>query len=282
VYVDVDSSALVFDSALTLPDGSSGPDLDNQGDTVTYDGNDYEKSNGWIRNTEKRWNPNLVRLDTAGGRAGFVVGPRRNYFGQGTLESRPVVLLASYGANHTSNDGLPSSPDGTSSKVTYCTSFNLAAGAIMNTAESYNGRALGGLGQNPGIEQGQIAKFSGAGGTFAIGHVWEPFTWYLADNYYLCSNFLLGNLTWGEAAWTAIPVLSWQHVVLGDPLARVQRSSEDVDRNGVVDIDDLYAWEQGRGVRDVNRSGTADATDRNILLGVLRYGEWAEMNRARK
>lgn len=282
VYLDVDTAAIVFDSALTLPDGSAGPDLDNQGDTVTYDGNDYEKSSGWIKNTEKRWNPSLVRLDTAGGRAGFVVGPLRNYFGQGTLESRPVVLLASYGANHTTNDGLPSSPDGTSSKVTYCTSFNLAAGAIMNTAESYNARALGGLGQNPGIEQGQIADFIGAGGTFAIGHVWEPFTWYLADNYYVCSNFLLGNLTWGEAAWTAIPVLSWQHVVLGDPLARVQRSSEDVNRDRAVDIEDLYAWEQGRGVRDINRSGTVDATDRNILLGVLRYGEWAEMNRARR
>ncbi len=281
LYVDVDSAAMVFDEALTLPDGTAGPDLDNQGEPLVYDGNDYEKSVDWIKNTDKRWNPSLIRLDTAGGRAGFVVGPRHNYYGQGTLETRPVVLLASYGANHTTNDGLPSSPDGTSSKVTYCSSFNLAPGAIMNTTESYNGRAFGGLGQNPGIEQGQIAAFIGAGGTFAIGHVWEPFTWYLADNYYLCSNFLLGNLTWGEAAWTAIPVLSWQHVVLGDPLARVTRSSEDVNRDGRVDIDDLYAWEQGRGVRDINRSGAADAADRNILLGVLRWGEWAAMNRRR-
>lgn len=282
IYLDVDTAAMVFDESLSLPDGTSGSDLDNQGETLINDGNDYEKTATWLASTDKRWNPALARLDTLGGRAGMVVGPRINYFGQGTLETRPVVLLASYGANAASNDGLPSSPDGTSSKTTYCRSFNLANGAIMNSIESYNGRDFGGLGQNPSVPQGQIADFLSAGGTFGVGYVWEPFTWYLVDNYGLVTNFLLGNLTWGEAAWTAIPVLSWQHVVLGDPLARVIRSSEDVNRDGTVDIEDLYAWEQGRGHRDINRSGAADATDRNILLNVLRFGERDDMRRLRR
>jgi len=282
IYLNMDTGALLFDQSLTLPGGGSGFDLDNQGELLINDGNDYEKSAAWLTGTDKRWNPSLVRVDTAGGRAGFVIGPRVQYPSQGTLETRPIVLLATYGANSASNDGLPASPDGTSSTTTYVKSFNLASGAIMNSIESYNGRAFGGLGQNPSIPQGQIADFIAAGGTFGVGHVWEPFVWYLPDNYYLVTNFLLGYMTWGEAAWTAIPVLSWQHVVIGDPLAKVTRSSEDVNRDGHVDIDDLYAWEQGSGQRDINRSGSADSADRTILINTLRNEERDEMSRYRR
>ena len=43
------------------------------------------------------------------------------------------------------------------------------------------------------------------------------FSFAVADNEILLDNFLNRGLTWAEAAWSAIPVLSWQHVVLGDP-----------------------------------------------------------------
>ena len=45
----------------------------------------------------------------------------------------------------------------------------------------------------------------------------------MPDNEYLLFNFLVNRLTWAEAAWSSIPALSWQHVVLGDPLARLER-----------------------------------------------------------
>lgn len=50
----------------------------------------------------------------------------------------------------------------------------------------------------------------------------------------------------------------------------------DVTGNGIVDIDDLYAWEQGRGNRDVNGDGVVDETDRQLLIGELRQGEFDE------
>jgi len=35
----------------------------------------------------------------------------------------------------------------------------------------------------------------------------------------------------------------------------------DVDQNGVVNLDDLHAWHQGAGARDVNRDGAVNASD---------------------
>jgi hypothetical protein len=60
-------------------------------------------------------------------------------------------------------------------------------------------------------------------------------------------------------------------IVLGDPLARPSRSSENIDANGRVNIDDLYAYEATPV--DINRSGAADAADRAVMLRVLRYNE---------
>ncbi len=47
----------------------------------------------------------------------------------------------------------------------------------------------------------------------------------------------------------------------------------DINGDGLVDIDDLYAWEQGRGDRDVDGDGTIDATDRTLLIRELRREE---------
>ena len=60
-------------------------------------------------------------------------------------------------------------------------------------------------------------------------------------------------------------------IVIGDPLARPMRSSENIDGNTRVNIDDLYAYD--RAPVDINRSGAADAADRAILMRVLRYNE---------
>lgn len=52
-------------------------------------------------------------------------------------------------------------------------------------------------------------------------------------------------------------------------------SRYDVNADGRVSIDDLYAWEQGVGVRDVNADGAINETDRALLVSRLRAGEWA-------
>lgn len=47
----------------------------------------------------------------------------------------------------------------------------------------------------------------------------------------------------------------------------------DLTGDASVSIDDLYAWEQGLGPRDVDRSGTSDGADRAFLLFELRRNE---------
>ncbi len=52
-----------------------------------------------------------------------------------------------------------------------------------------------------------------------------------------------------------------------------QSPSFDVNSDGRVDIEDLYAWEQGRGRRDVDGNGEVTGEDRNLLIAELRREE---------
>ncbi len=142
---------------------------------------------------------------------------------------RPVAAYASYGENHINN------PPGLG---TYLEGFQFARAAVFNTAESYNGRAFNGKGTL--FNQEQVADFIALGGTFGIGNVWEPFAFTLPDNEFLFTNFLVNGLSWAEAAWSSIPVLSWMHVVVGDPLATaaIVDQPADFDADGDVDADD--------------------------------------------
>jgi hypothetical protein len=157
-------------------------------------------------------------------------------FIHGTEETVPLIAYASYGENHDLS-GAGENPPG---NATYIESFTFAQGAIFNTAESYNGRALNGLGTLFGLEQ--VADFLSAGGTFAVGHVFEPFTFTLPDNEFLFVHMLDRGRTWAEAAYASLPALSWQHLVVGDPLGRI-RILGDLDDNGDVNLTDYSLFE---------------------------------------
>lgn len=78
-------------------------------------------------------------------------------------------------------------------------------------------------------------------------------------------------MSFAEAAWASVPALSWQQVVVGDPLARVVRSGESVDAGDVgVNIDDMYQWEWQPV--DINRDGQANGTDRRLIESSMRPG----------
>ena len=130
-------------------------------------------------------------------------------------ETNPIIAYSSYGENHDAIAALGENPPG---GATYINGYDFPPGAIFNTYESDNGRALNGLGSVFGLEQ--LADFLAAGGTFAVGNVYEPFTFTIADNEFLFVNFLVNGLTWGEAAYTSLPALSWQQIVVGDPLSK--------------------------------------------------------------
>lgn len=56
----------------------------------------------------------------------------------------------------------------------------------------------------------------------------------------------------------------------------------DVDGDGRVDIDDLYAWYQNGPNKDVNRDGTVDQADKQALEGELRRYEIEDMSWGRR
>lgn len=263
--VDVERARIVLDESGSngIADEAPNHELDNQEPIFLWGGDDFEMSRDLLL-ADGRFRAENIVYDAAGDVRGFCVGPRIGFQGRARVVEGPVVLLASEGGN--AGGAKPVALDGREAGAIYAESFEYAPGAIFLSIESYNGRDFGGVGGWPGQQQG--AEFVRAGGTFAILTVWEPFAFSAPQSFRIVKNFLLGELTWAEAAYSAIPVLSWQHMVLGDPLARVVRSSEDLNGDGVVDEKDLEAFDALP--RDVNRDGRVDETDRGLIEAAMR------------
>lgn len=279
-YYDIPNSALLLDESDSdgVANGAANAELDNSssGFPNLWDSDDYERTRDET-NADGRM-PALTRYNALGGGAQFFVGPRIVWQPPGAITiTQNVVLVASLGSNHTGRPRRDS--DGALADTFYATSFNYGDGAIFNTIESYNGRDFGGLGLGSTPQQ-QASSFLAAGGTYAIGNVWEPIADSVPDNRYLARNFIRGTLSWAEASWSSIPALSWMQISVGDPLGRAQRSSEDIDANRRVNVDDLYAWEAFP--RDINASGAADATDRAFVVNALRSWERSDIESGRQ
>lgn len=279
LVVNVNTASFVMDEsgASAVTDSTANTEYDNQGENVVYGGDDYEQTRDAII-ADNRFVAAKVRYNASSGANSFVVGPLISYGGQGLIVSDPLLLLSSYGAN-SSFPAPGESPDlGTNVRTTYATSFNLAPGAVFTSMESFNGRDFWNLGQAAAFPQQQAAAFLAAGGTFAIGNTWEPFTFSMPDDLQLAKNFFLGNLSWGEAAYSALPGLSFQQIVLGDPLARVVRSSDDLDGDNRITIEDLYGWFAATTTRqDLNRSGTVTDADRKFVEDGVRSSRDTDM-----
>lgn len=258
-------------------------DNDNSAFAALRASDDYETARNLLQ-TDGRFSAANIRYNALAGSNNFFVGSRLAFLpGQGILlpDNRPLILLATYGANHEpANVGTPFLADGSPGFSVYGNSYFFAPGSVYNSIESFNGRDFGGLGQLSFAPQMQAADILAAGGTFALCNCWEPLADTVPDNAYVVQNFLLGNMTWGEAAWTSIPALSWMQIVIGDPLARVRRSSEDVSGDGRVSIEDLYSWEQSPV--DINRDASTNAADRAILVRTLRAWERMELTDGRR
>jgi hypothetical protein len=197
----VDDSPRDLDNAALFSPASADPG---------YGGNDYDESAALLAG---QYNALVTDLNDPTADP-FLIGT--NNPSQVTAASKqsiagPVAYLASYGQNHST----------TEDEANYVNTFNgqLVDGAIFNTIESFNGRAFGGLGTLG--DQGQVSGWLANGGTFGVGNVWEPFAHTVANNEMILTNVLFNNLTFVEAAWSSIPWISWQQIVVGDPLATI-------------------------------------------------------------
>lgn len=135
--------------------------------------------------------------------------------------------------------------------------FNTTNGAVFCSIESFNAVTMF---SNASSSQAKIVDFITIGGTAAIGHSFEPLSDATIDTEFLFYNLLadsdsdgFADMTFIEAAFTAIPYLSWSEVVIGDPLMRIAYGPGgeaeyivpgDVDGNGQIDVSDVYWWTQ--------------------------------------
>lgn len=257
------TSGFVFDN--------DGRGFDNAGPpggptSLLNNGADFQQASNAII-FDGRYISGSVTFNNAGSYSAFVVGPLVAYPPTPLIVSRPLLMLSSMGANHTGVSGAPA--------TTYATSFNLQPGAVFHSIESYNGRDFGNLGQNPFAPQQQASSALAAGFTFAVANVWEPLANTVSDQFRIAQNFYLGNMSWAEAAYTSLPVLSWQQIVLGDPLARPRRDRDDINGDGRVNIDDLYA--QTLTPIDLNRDTGINNGDFVLLEATVRANEVANM-----
>lgn len=152
----------------------------------------------------------------------FVIGKAADIAYANTLSIKsPIAYLHSYGVNHSGNN---------SQIRPYLTSFagQLVPGASFSAYESFGARGLGGLSN---ANQGQVEEWITSGGTFATGPVWEPFTFGILKSEIFLDRFHNEGFTFVEAAWAAILQISWQSVVIGDPLATASfRESTDYEQ----------------------------------------------------
>lgn len=269
VYFNINTHTIVLDEADSngLADAAPNKELDNA--APLRGGDDLEQTRDLFKQDGRLSAAGLV-YDAQSGTDHFCVGPRYEWSPNAKVITRPVILLSTSGSNTPGKHPTVKSGSkaGQDAGICYGESFTWAPGAIFLSIESFNARDFGGLGGWPG--QQQISAFLASGGTFAIGNAQEPFSFTTPDTLPLAANFLLGDLTFVEAAWSAIPAISWQQVVIGDPLARVTRSSEDINMDRTVDDKDLAAWDalddtKDKARKDLNRDGDCDAKDRAFI-----------------
>ncbi|PXA03743.1 hypothetical protein DDZ13_10635 [Coraliomargarita sinensis] len=192
-----DIDAVIFDG-----DGRSNP-LDEYSDPSTGTAiNDYPEAESTVSAT---WDQVLRENSSS-----FVIGKAAGIdYSNTLLINGPIAHLHSYGVNHS----------GTNSQIRpYLNTFagQLVPGASFSAYESFGAKGLGGLGNS---NQGQVEEWFSSGGTFASGPVWEPFTFGILKSEIFLDRFYNQGFTYVEAAWAAILQISWQSVVIGDPLA---------------------------------------------------------------
>ena len=85
--------------------------------------------------------------------------------------------------------------------------------------ESFNGTIFRGDPYTHG-SHGQVADWILMGGTGGVGNVYEPYSLACGDESMMFAEYF-GGRNLAEACYKGIMVISWQEVIVGDPLCTV-------------------------------------------------------------
>jgi hypothetical protein len=99
--------------------------------------------------------------------------------------------------------------------------FTYRPGACFMSYESFNASDFDDIDGIQRRGQGQVADFLRMGGTVGIGNAWEPFDRGIGDERWVFNRYIHIGDRWIEAAYKGMRTLSWQEVVVGDPLCKV-------------------------------------------------------------
>lgn len=155
--------------------------------------------------------------------------------------------------------------------------FQFRKGAVAMHLHSFSAEQLSNGAKNWSgalLEKGAVAT---------IGNVYEPYL-HLTHDFGILHQRLLGGYSFGEACWMAMPVTSWQGVVLGDPLYRPFRHFDGggVKQDGDIEFRALRAaaieWKTNPSERAKQLEKAAERMKSGILaesvgLDLLQQGD---------
>lgn len=163
---------------------------------------DHQEGNQWMREAARQLPPGRVVLETS---------PAVLY------DQKDVIGYCAWGSNDPNRKRRG-------------TGFHWLPGALATEYVSTNGRTFArppddwtlSTWREParwfaGSPQTLAADYVHEGVTGSSGHIDEPFLQFTARPQYLFPHYLAGR-TLAEAYYSAMPALSWQNIVLGDPL----------------------------------------------------------------
>jgi uncharacterized protein (TIGR03790 family) len=143
-------------------------------------------------------------------------------------------------------------------------SFRFRKGAVAMHLHSFSAEQLTNASKNwsaPLLEKGAAVT---------VGNVYEPYL-HLTHDFSILHKRLLAGHTWVEACWMAMPVTSWQGVVIGDPLYRpfMHLGGTGEKQPGDIDYRALRAASIEWGIDPVERRRQLEKAADRMKSGIL-------------